>query len=281
MPLVSVVIITKNGAATLAKSIPLLRQVTDDIVLIDNGSTDDTINIAGKYNCSLYQTGWDGYGANKNKGIALARYNWILSIDADEIPDTRLLQSITELQPEGTNVVYNINYKAYYGDKLIRFGNWGRDHHIRLFNRTQVKWNESPVHETLILPKKAIVKTIKGYLHHYSVKNKEEHDAKTIHYAKLSALKYLRCGKKAGFAKMYLAPVFHFLKSYLFLLGFLDGKAGLLIACMAFKNTRLKYYYLNRADKAIIENTLYGPHFPVMAYKFKPNTIPGKSTFNL
>ncbi len=207
---ISVVIIAKNEAGTLIKSLPLLKQVTDDIIVIDNGSTDATVKIAKDNNCKVYQKSWDGYGANKNKGIQLANYNWILSIDADEIPDCTLLMAVASLAPEDDKVVYDISYKAYYGQKLIRFGNWGRDHHIRLFNRMYVKWTESPVHETLVLPKKVTVKKLDGYLHHYSVKNEAEHKAKIVQYAQLSALKYLKAGKKANLLKMYLAPLFHF-----------------------------------------------------------------------
>lgn len=266
---ISVVIITKNEAEMLAKSIPMLKQITDDIIIVDNGSTDGTIAIAAQNGCRVYKETWDGYGANKNKGIHLAVNNWILSIDADEIPDDALLRSIAALKFEDEKVVYDINYKAYYGNKLVRFGNWGRDHHIRLFNRTQVIWTEPPVHETLILPKKAIVKKLTGHLHHYSVKNEQEHEAKTIHYAQLSAIKYLKCGKKASFAKLNLAPLFHFVKIYLFLLGFLDGKEGFTIAKMAFKNTWLKYHYLSKAAQSVKQKPLYQHDAPVMGYKFK------------
>ena len=273
MTSISVVIITKNEAEMLAKSMPILKQITNDIIVIDNGSTDDTLKIATRNGCRVYQKNWDGYGANKNKGIQLALNNWILSIDADEIPDEKLIRSIRALDFDDEKVVYDIDYKAYYGNKLIRFGNWGRDHHIRLFNRMQVKWAEPQVHETLILPKEALVKKLKGHIQHYSVKNDQEHEAKTIHYAQLSAIKYLKSGKKASFVKMYLAPLFHFVKIYLFFLGFLDGKEGFKIARMAFKNTRLKYHYLSKASQTIRQKTLYQPDSrQVMPYKFKANT---------
>lgn len=266
---VSVVIITKNEAEMISRSITMLKQLTDDIIIIDNDSTDQTLNITTENGCRVYQKSWDGYGANKNKGIALARYNWILSIDADEIPDTALLTSIKELDfNEDVNTVYDISFKAYYGNKPINFGNWGRDHHIRLFNRTRVKWSEPPVHETLLLPKNVCVKKLKGHLHHYSVKNAQEHKAKITHYAQLSALKYLQSGKKAGFVKLYISPLFHFLKSYLFLLGFLDGKEGWNIAKMALKNTWLKYHYLNQAHH-LQDKQSYVNRIPALAYKFK------------
>ena len=267
---VSVVIITKNEAEMIGRSITMLRQLTDDIVVVDNDSTDHTIDISVENGCRVYQKSWDGYGANKNKGIALARYNWILSIDADEIPDADLLTSISRLKLDDCDTVYDIPFKAYYGDKPINFGNWGRDHHIRLFNRTRVKWSEPPVHETLVLPQNMRVQKLSGHLHHYSVKNVQEHEAKIVHYAQLSALKYQQNGKKASLVKLYLAPVFHFVKAYVFLLGFLDGKEGWNIARMAFKNTWLKYYYLDKAEQNPVgKKNLY--ELPVMAYELKAN----------
>jgi (heptosyl)LPS beta-1,4-glucosyltransferase len=96
----------------------------------------------------------------------------------------------------------------------------------------------------------------------------QEHEAKTIHYAQLSALKYLQSGKKATFVKLYIAPAFHFAKIYLFLLGFLDGKEGWYIAKMALKNTWLKYHYLSKAQQ-ITHQKSYPNETPVMAYQFK------------
>jgi glycosyltransferase involved in cell wall biosynthesis len=243
---VSVVIITKNEAEVIARCIHAVKLITDDIIIVDNDSTDDTRNIAFKAGCHVYREDWDGYGANKNKGIGFAKYNWILSIDADEVPDEELVRSLHELKFDNEAVVYDIDFKSYYGQKPINFGTWGRDHHVRLFNRKLVKWSEPLVHETLILPKGIAIKKIKGHLHHYSVKDKQEYLNKTFHYAQLSAGKYVINGKKATFVKLYLAPVFHFVKNYIVFLGFLDGREGLTISLMIAKHTRLKYHLLKQ-----------------------------------
>ena len=173
---VSIVIITKNEADIIAACIQKSRLITDDIVVIDNGSTDDTLDIAGIYGCRIYEKKWDGYGSNKNKGIGAAKYDWILSIDADEVPDDELIRSLHKLKFNNPSIVYDIKFKSYFGKKLIRFGSWGRDHHIRLFNRNLVKWSETLVHETLILPENIQIKKIRGHLHHYSVKDINEYD---------------------------------------------------------------------------------------------------------
>ncbi|CAN5199126.1 glycosyltransferase family 2 protein [soil metagenome] len=243
---VSVVIITKNEAEHISGCIAMARLITDDIVVVDNGSTDDTLAIAYESGCRIFQKTWDGYGANKNKGAEMAKYDWILSIDADEIADEELISSLHRLSLNNPKTVYDIKFRSYFAGKLIRFGIWGRDHHIRLFNRSLVKWSEPVVHEKLVLPKIISIKKLNGHLHHYSIKDINEYDAKGIYYAKLCAKKYLQAGKRANMLKMNLSPVFGFIRNYIFYLGLLDGREGWEIAKMMFKNTRRKYRFLYR-----------------------------------
>lgn len=243
---VSVVIITKNEAASIEDCIKTASLITDDVVVIDNDSTDDTPLIASRYGCRVFQKSWSGYGANKNKGIAEARYNWILSIDADEVPDEELIKTLHTLILDKPNIVYDIKFRSYFGKKLIRFGNWGNDHHLRLFNRSLVKWGETEVHETLLLPPGAEIKNIAGYIHHHSVTDIADFNRKAVHYAQLSAAKYYKAGKKATFIKLHISPAFGFLRNYILRLGFLDGAEGLSIARVIYKNTHLKYLFLKQ-----------------------------------
>jgi glycosyltransferase involved in cell wall biosynthesis len=245
---VSIVIITKNEADTIENCIIKAKRITDDIVIIDNGSTDDTLIIAADYGCRIYKKPWQNYGANKNLGNELAKYNWILSIDADEIPDHELISSLHHITLGDANVVYDIRFCSYYGMQPVRYGNWGREHHIRLFNRNKVKWTETTVHETLILNDAIKIKKIKGQLHHYTIKDVEEYDQKSNYYAKLCAEQYFKKGRRANAVKTLFSPLFAFVKSYIILMGFLDGRIGWLIAKTNFINTRRKYIYLERIE---------------------------------
>ena len=245
---VSVVIITKDIAGLRAGCIEKVRTITDDVVIICNGNTVTTPDIQYQPGCRIYLKNWDGYAANKNKGIDAAKYNWILSIDADEVPDDELLHSLQQLNLADTATVYDIKFKSYFGNKQIRFGSWGRDHHIRLFNRKLVKWSETMVHETLTLPAHVRVKKIKGAIQHYSVNNLDEFESKGIYYAKLSAKKYFRSGVRSSPIKVFLSPIFGFAKNYIFHLGFLDGREGWDIAKTAFKHTRRKYLFLSQME---------------------------------
>ena len=252
---VSVVIITKNEAEIIASCIKAVRLITDDIIVVDNDSTDETREIAHTYGCRVYRENWDGYGANKNKGIAYARYNWILSIDADEIPNETLIRALHGIKLDRPEIVYDISFRSYYGQKPINFGSWGRDHHIRLFNRKLVKWSEPPVHETLVLPPNIIIKKLDGQLHHFSIRDTSEFLNKTMHYAKLSAAKYALSGRSATVAKLYISPMFHFFKNYIVFLGFLDGREGWNIAMMISKHTWLKYRLLKKRAKRHYQET--------------------------
>jgi len=91
----------------------------------------------------VYHETWEGYGANKNKGIARAKYNWILSIDADEIADAELINALHELILDDPKIVYDIKFQSYYGQKLIRFGSLGTGSSHPMFNRKLVRWSES------------------------------------------------------------------------------------------------------------------------------------------
>ncbi len=260
---ISVVIIAKNEAAVIANCISRAMLITDDIVVIDNGSTDTTVSIAETYGCNVHYSSRQSYGANKNKGIELARYNWILSIDADEQPDTELISAIRNVDLEDIGVAYDIKFKSYYGDKLIRFGSWGRDHHVRLFNRKLVKWSEPQVHETLIMPKRMEKRRLNGYLHHYSVKDGKECIDKATYYAKLSAQKYFKTGKKVGLVNLYLSPVFSFFMTYIVFMGFLDGKEGLEVSRSIMLNKQLKYKYLEQMEQVYGSNQFVQSNFTV------------------
>lgn len=246
---ISAVIITKNEAHIIGKTLQAMQQLTNDIIIVDSGSTDDTVAICKKMNTVVIETSWDGYGANKNKGIAAAQNNWILNTDADEIPDEELIQSLLALQEENENTLFEIKFKNFFCGKQIRFGEWGFDKHIRLFSRNKVKWNNAAVHEELMIPDGAVTKTVAGSILHYTTNSMEEYQSKTIGYAKLNAQKYFALGKKASVVKQYLSPVFSFLQNYIFRFGFLDGKEGFTIAKTTARYTFLKYKYLIKLNK--------------------------------
>jgi glycosyltransferase involved in cell wall biosynthesis len=248
-PSLSVVIICRNEAHIIAQTLAAVKRLSDDIVVVDSGSTDGTQQIVLNSGARLLETSWDGYGPNKNKGVAMARHDWILSLDADEMPDEQLTETLSVLSLTDPLTVYNIRFRAFLGNKMIRFGEWAGDAHIRLYHRQQVHWNEAQVHEALEMPASVRVVTIKGYMHHYTSRNLEEFAAKTLQYAMLNAEKYHRRGKRSSWLQRRLAGPLSFVNNYLLRLGFLDGEAGYTIAKMNAWYTWMKYTRLKELEE--------------------------------
>jgi glycosyltransferase involved in cell wall biosynthesis len=241
MQKISVVIICRNEEDIIGRCLQSLHGLTDDIVVLDNGSTDSTKEIITRCGARLVQKNWEGFGKTKNTATSLAKYDWILSLDADEAIDEELKTSLLHLKLDNEKEVFNLRFKNFLGDKYLRFGEWGFDRHTRIFNRKEVRWNDAIVHETLQLPPGVKITRLKGHVLHYTMKNVAEFAEKMVNYALLNADKYARQGKRSSRMKIYLAPLFAFLKYYIFKLGFLDGSAGFICAKMTSYYTFVKY----------------------------------------
>jgi glycosyltransferase involved in cell wall biosynthesis len=227
-----------------------LRGVTDDIVVLDNGSTDRTREIIAGTSARLVIGKWQGYGKTKNEAARQAKYDWILSLDADELVDDDLKKFLKETALENDNEVLVVRFKNYLGDKHLKYGEWGDDKHIRGFNRNKVKWDEEAVHEKLYLPASVNKKFADGYILHYTAKNLHDYSEKMRCYALLNAEKYAANGKSSSWAKVFFSPAFSFIKYYFFKLGFLDGWQGLVCASMTSYYTFLKYACLLEKNKS-------------------------------
>jgi len=252
MQKISVVIVCKNEEEEIGRCLASLRGLTDDIVVLDNGSMDNTKDIVRKEGARLIEESWEGFGKTKNKATRLAKYDWVLNLDADESLDPELKDVLLSLVLSKENVVYEMRFKNFLGGKCLRFGEWGGDKHIRLFNRSRVNWNEATVHEGLLLSADIKVKRLKGHMLHYTVKNEAEFADKMFKYASLSAEKYAQQGKKSSWFKRNIAPLFAFVKYYILKLGFLDGREGLICARMTSYYTSVKYARLLELNKSKI-----------------------------
>ena len=247
---ISAVIVCKNEEDEIGRCLQSLTGLTDDVVVLDNGSTDRTQSIAREAGARVIEDTWEGFGRTKKKATGFAIYDWILNLDADESIDAELKNSLLSLSLDNDQEVFEIKFKNFLGDKYVRFGEWGGDKHIRLFNRTKVNWNEARVHEGLLLSSEIKVKKLKGYVLHYTMKNEAEFAEKMSKYANLSAEKYAEQGKKSSWFKVKIAPLFAFLKYYIFKLGFLDGREGWICAKMTSYYTFLKYARLFEMNKS-------------------------------
>lgn len=245
----SVVIICKNEEDVIGKTLQSLGGLTDDVIVYDNGSTDNSLAVVRQFPVRLEQGSWEGFGATKRKAIALARHDWILSLDADEALDEEIRKSLQQLQPENDSMIYEMRFRNFLGEKYLRYGEWGNDRHIRLFNRNKVNWDDAPVHEQLRVPAGAVKKTVPGYILHRTMKDLADYSSKMRQYALLNAEKYRQQGKKVSGLKLWLAPGFSFFRNYILKGGFLDGHAGYICARMTAWYTFLKYARLKELNK--------------------------------
>jgi glycosyltransferase involved in cell wall biosynthesis len=249
MQSLSVVIICKNESDVIGRTLQSAEALTDDIILYDNGSSDGTQEIARSYGAQVIEGNWEGFGKTKRKGVGLARYDWVLSIDADEVIDEELRQCLLHLQLNNENFVYEIEFKNFFGTKHLKYGEWGSDRHIRLFNRKRVNWNEASVHEQLTIDADIKILSLKGYILHQTVKDISEYTRKMTQYALLNASKYHQQGKRSSWLKLNVGPFFAFVKYYFFKFGFLDGWEGFVCARMTAFYTFLKYARLRELNR--------------------------------
>jgi glycosyltransferase involved in cell wall biosynthesis len=238
---VSIVIICRNEASIIGRTLESLQGVTDDIVVYDNGSTDDTAAIVSRTPARFIRGEWKGYGLTKQIANEHARYDWILSLDADEALGSELKDSINSLSLADIQTAYRLRFRNFIGDKALRFGEWGGDSHIRIFNRRRINWDNGPVHEKLVIPPGVKIETLKGYVLHYTARSIEQYGRKLEEYAALNAEKYRGQGRRGGWMRRKLSGPFSFITNYIFRLGFLDGREGYQCARMSARYTYLKY----------------------------------------
>ena len=247
MESVSVVIITKNEAVNIVDCIQSAKLISDDIIVVDAESDDETVFLANSQGVRVLSLVWKGYGHARNSGANIARHDWVLALDADERITPSFQKSLKKLTPDTESCIYGFKRKNYFRGKEIKFGLFGFDKIYRLYNRKNVFWESSPVHEELngTIRKK---KYLNCWINHFAIRNQLQYKNKSIHYAHLCAIKYLQEGRKSNFIKRFFSARFNFIKTYIFLLGFLDGEIGFFTASLNAYYTALKYQLLKELN---------------------------------
>ncbi|MCZ2223805.1 MAG: glycosyltransferase family 2 protein, partial [Chitinophagales bacterium] len=240
---ISVVIISLNADRTIQKCIESALKITDDIIVVDSGSTDNTIQIVKQLGATLIQEKWHGYSENKTIGNNAAKYDWILSLDSDEALSESLINSINKVDFK-KSAAYLLKRLSFIGNKTLRYGAFANDTVIRLFNKNNSTWDNAVVHETIIHKENIPIILLKGDLYHYTSENFEIFSEKQNKYAHLMANKYFAKGKKVSIIKLYLSPIFNFLNNFFLKLGFLNGINGFKLAIIYAKYTYNRYCLL-------------------------------------
>lgn len=246
----SVAIITFNEEKNLPRTLNAVHDLADEIIVVDSFSTDQTAAIAQKYpKVKFIQNKFQGFGQQKNFAISQCSGKWLLFIDADEVPDSSLLNAIknTIQETHPKFKVYQVRLNNIILGKVVKHGGWGKVFRERFFMNGVAKYSDDIVHERFITTENEGF--INGSLNHYTYKNIHHHIEKTNHYTTLMATKMKDIGKKSSLAKIYFKPKFEFFKTFILRGGFLDGRVGYYIAKTAATYTFLKYMKLYEFQK--------------------------------
>ena len=238
----SIIIITYNEERHIARCLDSVKDIADEIIVVDSYSTDATAAIARSYNAQVVEHKFDGYAEQKNFAATLTRHNWVLSLDADEVLTPELRSSLLAFKKAPQHNVYNMPRLTNYCGKWIRHCGWYPDRQTRLYNKTKGKWEERKVHEFWKAYDAADVKgTLKGDLLHYSFSSVSEHLKKIEKYTELAAQAAVDQGKDASLLKIVCSPAWHFFTEYFIKLGFLDGFYGFMICRLSAYTAFIKY----------------------------------------
>jgi glycosyltransferase involved in cell wall biosynthesis len=248
---ISGVVITFNEEKNIFRCLSSLKDVADEIIVLDSFSNDKTLEIIRNSfkDVKIYQNTFKDYSSQKNLANSKASYDFILSIDADEALSNELKQSIIEIKDKdfNDNTLFSFNRKTNYCGTWVNHCGWYPDKKIRIFNRNFASW-QGDIHETLSYNNTPNIIHLKGDLFHYSYYTVQEHINQINKFTTLTSREAYNKGKKSSFMKMYLAFHWKFLRDFIFHLGFMDKKGYQICKLSAFA-TMIKYIKLQEHNK--------------------------------
>jgi glycosyltransferase involved in cell wall biosynthesis len=242
MPRLSVIIIALNQEDNIVPCLETVRWA-DDIVVVDSGSQDRTLELARDFTDRIFTINWPGFGAAKNYALDQARGDWVFSLDTDERVSTALRDEIlAALRTDEKFAGYKVPRKNYFGGRWVKRLGWYPDYTLRLFRRDNGRFRERAVHEEVLV--NGPVGFLQHPLDHYSYASVSDYLARQDRYARLAAQEMLREGRRPRAGELFWRPCSHFFKLYVLRLGFLEGRLGYTLALLSSLYNFLKYYYL-------------------------------------
>ena len=236
---ISATIITHNEERNLPRAIESLR-CADEILVVDSGSNDRTVELAEKLGAKVIDSPWPGYANQKNLAAERAEHDWILSLDADESLSEALEAEIWKLKKAGPQFdAYTMPRLARYLGKWINHSGWYPDRKVRLYHRSKATWVGEYVHESVKVT--GSVGHLEGNLLHFTCDSLSEHLKTMDRYTTLAAEQMVASKRKVTWGRLIFEPPWTFFRTYVVKAGFLDGVEGLAIANMAALYNFLKY----------------------------------------
>lgn len=252
MNMISVTVLTKNSRKYLKEVLSSLKMF-DEVVIYDNGSKDDTLEIARTFpNVKIFEGEFSGFGPTHNKASGLAKNDWVLSIDSDEVVTPEMATEILSAALDPA-CVYSFPRNNFYNGKWIKWCGWYPDRQYRLYNRTKTRYTDAQVHESIITDGMQHV-PMKSPMLHYSYDSHYNFLAKMQSYSDLFARQY--CGKRSSSpCKAILHGMGAFFKAYLIKRGFMGGYEGFVISVYNGNTAFYKYLKLYEANMKLEEGS--------------------------
>ena len=243
MTKLSICIICKNEENKIAQCLKSVSWA-DEIIIVDSGSTDRTIEVARRFTDKIYtEVDWQGFGVQRRRAEEYANNNWIFAIDCDEIVSEALkIEIIDKVNNAKDDDVFCVNRLTNFCGEFIYHSGWYPDKIARIYNKKKYRYNSSLVHEALDC-NKAKKTHLQGELFHYQYDDLYQYINKRNRYASLSAEDKNRKGKKGSLTKATLSAIFAFIRHYFLRAGFLDGRLGFTIAVIQMQYTFNKYLF--------------------------------------
>lgn len=238
----SAVIITYNEEKNIERCLNSLKEIADEIVVLDSYSKDRTKEICLQHKVSFYEHAFDGHIQQKNRAITYAKYPHILSLDADEALNEQLVESIKEVKNAFNLQGYYMNRLTNYCGHWVKHCGWYPDKKLRLWDSRLGQWTGINPHDKYeLFEGDKMAGHLKGDILHYSYYTLEDHYRQVNYFTDIAAKAYFESGKRAPFYKLIINPIAKFVHHYILALGFLDGVAGYRISKISAYATYLKY----------------------------------------
>jgi glycosyltransferase involved in cell wall biosynthesis len=239
---ISVYMITLNEIRRVRNALSSVAEWADEIVVVDSGSTDGTIEVLREFTDRVYHRDFTGFNAQYGYAQSLTKRSWVFYIDADEEVPPELADEIRALFKNGEPPAdgYKIPRKTFYLGRWINHGGWYPDHVLRLYKKPKATWGTG-LHPPCKLTLEGNTKKLKNHLYHYNFRD-ISHQIQTLDtYTRMAAEEMEQSGKDRALLKLLINPPFRFFRNYFIKLGFLDGLPGFIIAVTASYYVFVKY----------------------------------------
>ncbi len=252
MPKLSIIIITLNEEKNLGRCLSSVKNVADTLLIVDSGSTDQTLVIAKEFGAKIISQPFLGYIEQKNFALEAGEDGYLLCLDGDESLSPELAAVILEEKQNGFSAdLYDMNRRNWFIDRWIMHGTWYPDTKLRLIKKGAANWGGINPHDKLIPINDQKIKHLKGDILHHSFLTMDDYLNQLNRFSTISAKAMYEKGRRASWFNLIINPFFAFVKSYFISGGLRDGFTGYIIAKQTANLTFLKYAKLMQQQRTI------------------------------